>query len=177
MQETKNKVCCKYSPQYIPSSYTGSHLAPPEKGRNEWLCRGESGANLEGSNTCRETACQSGQVEVNCNPQGDNMPRGGNNRRYLLVLRPTLLPSLGVSYLWVWPHLRVVVETINGECDLDTCVIDRHMKEDGLHPGVTLWFLRQQWMICLHKILGCYRTSLSAHVHELVKNLRHKCVI
>lgn len=121
MQETKNKVYCKYSPQYIPSAYTGSHLAPPEKGRNEWLCRGESGANLEGSNTCRETAPQSEQVEVNCNPQGDNMPRGGNNRRYLLVLRPTSLPSLGVSYLWVWPHLRVVVETINGECDLDTC--------------------------------------------------------
>lgn len=80
----------------------------------------------------------------------------------------------GTSYLWVWPHLRVVVETINGECDLDTCGADRNVREDGLHPGVTPWFLRQQGMIRLHKRLGCYRPSLSAHVHELETNLRHK---
>lgn len=57
-----------------------SHLAPPEKGRNEWLCRGESGANLEGSNTCRERAPQSGQVEVKLllSTHQEAMPRGGN---------------------------------------------------------------------------------------------------
>ena len=168
-QETKNKVCCNYSPEYIPSSYTGclTWLLLRRAGMSG--CVGESLVQ-----TWKGQTPQSEQVEVNCNPKGDNLPRGGNNRRYLLVLRPTSLPSLGDSYLWIWPHLRVVVETINGECDLDTCGADRNMRENGLHPGVTPWFLRQKWMICLHKILGCYRTSLSAHVHELGKNLRHK---
>ena len=65
MHEVKN---IKVFPENIPTVYINvhrmSHLAPPEKGRNEWLCRGESGANLEGSNTCRDMTPLSGQADV-----------------------------------------------------------------------------------------------------------------
>lgn len=56
-----------------------SHLDPPEKGRKEWLCREDPGANREGSNTCRES-----QDKVGSSPyfpaMGEHDTKSGNRK-------------------------------------------------------------------------------------------------
>lgn len=85
--------------------YRTLHLAPPEKGKNEWLCLAESGANRKGSYTCRETSrirIDRGQAP-DSDPYGDRISRGGCRRRWCPQRSCLLIPS-GPPYLWVWPH-------------------------------------------------------------------------
>lgn len=118
------KTSC--SPHPIATQGT-SHLDPPEKGRKEWLCLEDPGANRKGSNTCREQQGQDKSGSSPCLPaMGDRIHRWEQEDGLVLTDHP--LPSSRASYLWVWPHLRVVVKGINGECDQNTCGTVRKQK-------------------------------------------------
>lgn len=100
-----------------------THLAPPEKGRNEWLCREDPGANREGSNTCSvNTRFREGRSQTPpSNSWRDQMSRSESGRKcWSWDIFPWPCP-ITHFYLWIWPHSWVVMKAIKGQHNMDTC--------------------------------------------------------
>lgn len=128
-----------------------THLAPPEKGKKAWLCRAEPGANREGSNSCRgSTRTRTGVVKplLPINQPPDGPPRDGTGG--CIGLESSSQPLLPrPSYLWVWPHIRVVVKGINGEGHLESCGRQERRRIISMPRGV----------MCMHKQPGSHSES------------------
>lgn len=100
------------------------HFDPPEKGRKAWLCEVVPGANREGSNICRNSI----RVRTGTVKPFFQLKRAQDSQRcWSRGISPSSLPQ--PSYLWVGPHLWVVVKAIKGKGDLDSCGAERREKD------------------------------------------------
>lgn len=94
---------------------------------------------------------QQGQDKLGPSPCFPTMrgqdPQGGSRRRCWSWETIPFHPHRA-SYLWVWPHLRVVVKAINEECDHDTCGTVRRQKTNYA-SGPEPWSLNQKEHACL----------------------------